>query len=219
MSTTRKLVSLDRERQHWHLRPLGAAHARLVHSRRVQVLARQFAELIPEENSVLDVGCGDGLIDSLVLARRPDLRIHGVDVLVRPDTHIPVAPFDGQRIPFADASWDSVVFCDVLHHTPDPAAMLAEGVRVARRNIVIKDHSVEGFLARPTLRFMDFVGNAPHGVVLPYNYLTPRQWQAAFLSCGLTMIAERRDLKLYPKMADRVFGRRLHFIGVYEISR
>jgi hypothetical protein len=142
-----------------------------------------------------------------------------VDVLVRPDTHIPVAPFDGRRLPFGDSSRDTIVFCDVLHHTPDPTAMLAEGARVARRHVVIKDHSVEGLLARPTLRFMDFVGNAPHGVVLPYNYLTPHQWQDAFRSCGLTKIAERRDLRLYPKLADLVFGRRLHFIGVYEIAR
>jgi SAM-dependent methyltransferase len=218
MSTTKKLFNPETAPQ-WHLRGLGSAHAKFVHSRRVQILAEQFAELIPEENSVLDVGCGDGLIDALVLARRPNLRIHGVDVLVRPDAHIPVAPFDGQRLPFGDSSWDTVVFCDVLHHTADPRAMLAEGARVARRHLVIKDHSVEGFLARPTLRFMDFVGNAPHGVVLPYNYLTPHQWQAAFLSCGLTKIVERRDLKLYPKMADMVFGRRLHFIGVYEIAR
>ena len=219
MSATENSTNVHAAQRQWHLRRLGTAHARLVHSRRVQVLSDHFAEMIPQDNSVLDVGCGDGLIDWLVLKRRPDLRIQGVDVLVRPDTRIPVAPFDGSRLPFENSSWDTVVFCDVLHHTPDPAAMLAEGARVARRHIVIKDHSVEGFLARPTLRFMDFVGNAPHGVVLPYNYLAPAQWQNAFRSCGMTMIAKRRNLRLYPKYADFIFGRRLHFIGVYKIAR
>jgi SAM-dependent methyltransferase len=219
MSATSKLTHLQTSEQRWPLQQLGSAHAKFVHSRRVQVLAEQFAELIPEGSSVLDVGCGDGLIDALVLKRRPDLRIRGVDVLVRPDTQIPVAPFDGQRLPFGDATWDTVVFCDVLHHTVDPPAMLAEGARVARRHVVIKDHSVEGFLARPTLRFMDFVGNAPHGVVLPYNYLTPLEWRDAFQACRLSTVKERRDLGLYPKLANWVFGRRLHFIGVYEIAR
>jgi SAM-dependent methyltransferase len=219
MSATENSTNAHAAEQQWHLRRLGTAHAKLVHSRRVQVLSDHFADMIPADHSVLDVGCGDGLIDWLVLKRRPDLRIHGVDVLVRPDTHIPVATFDGSRLPFEDSSWDTVVFCDVLHHTSDPAAMLAEACRVARRHIVIKDHSVEGFLARLTLRFMDFVGNAPHGVVLPYNYLTPVQWKNAFQSCGVKTIAERRDLRLYPKYADRIFGRRLHFIGVYEIAR
>jgi SAM-dependent methyltransferase len=219
MSTTGHGAISQAAPQQWHLRRLATAHAKLVHSRRVQALVRHFAELIAADHSVLDVGCGDGLIDSLVLAQRPDLRIHGVDVLVRERTHIPVAPFDGVRLPFADASWDTVIFCDVLHHTPDPPAMLAEGARVARRHIVIKDHSVEGLLARPTLRFMDFVGNAPYGVVLPYNYLTPAEWRDALQACGLTTVAERRDLQLYPKVADLIFGRRLHFVGVYEIAR
>lgn len=219
MSTTGHRAIARAAPQQWPLRRLGTAHAKLVHSRRVRVLARHFAELIPAENSVLDVGCGDGLIDSLVLQQRPDLRIQGVDVLVRERTHIPVAPFDGVRLPFADASWDTVMFCDVLHHTPDPPAMLAEGARVARRYVVIKDHSVEGLFARQTLRFMDFVGNAPHGVVLPYNYLTPTQWRDAFQACGLTTVTQRRDLRLYPTVADLIFGRRLHLIGVYEIAR
>lgn len=49
---------------------------------------------------------------------------------------------------------------------------LKEAARVARHCIVIKDHTVTGVLARPTLRLMDLVGNAPHDVVLTYNYLT-----------------------------------------------
>ena len=43
---------------------------------------------------------------------------------------------------------------------------------MAKHGLVIKDHTVTGLLARPTLRLMDVVGNAPHGVALTYNYLT-----------------------------------------------
>jgi hypothetical protein len=53
----------------WPLRSLGSLHRRVVHSRRVRVLAAHFAELIPGRHSVLDVGCRDGLID--VRATRP----------------------------------------------------------------------------------------------------------------------------------------------------
>ncbi len=52
---------------------------------------------------------------------------------------------------------------------PAPARLLAEAKRVSRGGIVIKDHFREGVLADATLRFMDWVGNAQHGVVLPYN--------------------------------------------------
>jgi SAM-dependent methyltransferase len=198
---------------------LGKLHGHVVHSRRVRALAAHFAELVPQNHSILDVGCGDGLIDALVLERRYDLSIRGVDVLVRQQAQIEVAAFDGRQLPFPDQSFDSVMFCDVLHHTASPVAMLKEAVRVARQCILIKDHVVQGWLARPTLRLMDFVGNAPHGVVLPYNYFTSGKWEDAFNECQLIPRIVERRLGLYPAWADAWFGRLLHFIGVYDIVR
>jgi ubiquinone/menaquinone biosynthesis C-methylase UbiE len=202
----------------WFLRRVGSLHGDLVYSRRTRVLASFLAELIPQGHTVLDVGCGDGLIDALVTRQRPDLQISGVDVLVRPTTHIPVTAFDGTRLPFPDRSSDSVLICDVLHHADHPVGLLQECARVARHSVVIKDHTVKGFLARPTLRFMDFVGNAPQGVALPYNYLTIAEWEAAFRECGLVPRTVRTDLGLYPPVADAIFGRSLHFVGRYEVA-
>jgi SAM-dependent methyltransferase len=201
----------------WALRQLGSIHGRAVHSRRVRALASQFAELIPVRHSVLDVGCGDGLIDEVLLERRPDLHVAGVDTLVRPSARIPVTPFDGKRLPFGDKSWDTVMFCDVLHHTEDPVAMLRQAARVARHCVMIKDHLAEGAFARPLLRLMDFVGNAPHGVTLPYNYFDRAQWENAYQSSNLFPSETRTRLALYPAWADPIFGRSLHFISRCDI--
>jgi SAM-dependent methyltransferase len=202
----------------WFLRRVGSLHGDVVHTRRTRVLASYFSELIPHGHTVLDVGCGDGLIDSLVKQHRPDLRISGVDVLVRSETHIPVTAFDGRHLPLPDKSTDTVLICDVLHHAEHPLHLLQECARVARHSIVIKDHTLQGFLAGPTLRFMDFVSNAPQGVVLPYNYLSVTDWEVAFRQCGLTARAVRTDLSLYPPLADTIFGRSLHFVGRYEVA-
>jgi ubiquinone/menaquinone biosynthesis C-methylase UbiE len=88
---------------------VGNLHEHLVFSRRTSVLGREIANAIPAEaNSVLDVGCGDGTIDALLLKHRPALSIIGVDVLVRPKTHIVVQQFDGVHLPFDNQSFDVV---------------------------------------------------------------------------------------------------------------
>ena len=188
-------------------------HDARVHHRRVRVLARHLSELIPANVSLLDVGSGDGLLASQVLAHRPDLKWVAVDPLARPKTHVPVQLVTGERLPFADKEFDLVLFVDVLHHTDDPMVLLREAVRVARAGVVIKDHLREGFCAGPRLRFMDWVGNAGWGVHLPYNYWDAAQWKRAREQLHLQTEEERVALDLYPWWANWLFGSSLHFIA------
>ncbi len=192
---------------------LAGLHGSLVFSRRTRVLSKCFAEMLPADTKVLDVGCGDGLIDHLITQRRPDVTISGVDLIVRSQTHIPVAAFDGKRIPFEDGAFDIVMFVDVLHHTDDPETLLREARRVARRAVVLKDHTRDGLLAGPTLRFMDWVGNAPHGIPLPYNYWPERRWREAFARLGLIPAIWLNKLGLYATPATWLFDRSLHFVA------
>ena len=193
------------------------AHQGRVHSRRVHVLAKHLDELIPSGSSVVDVGSGDGLLASVVLARRPDLTWSAVDTLARSKTHVPVRLFDGRHLPFEDKQHDVVCFVDVLHHTLEPMVLLREAVRVARSTLVIKDHLREGFAAGATLRFMDWVGNSSFGVSLPYNYWSTEQWERARRELELRTEVERRTLGLYPGWADWAFGRSLHFIARFAV--
>ena len=194
---------------------VGALHANLVFGRRVRVLAGHLVSLIPENCRILDVGCGDGTIDSLIMQQRPDVTIEGIDVLVRPGAHIPVKSFDGTTIPFPDRSFDAAMFIDVLHHTDDPLVLLREAARVAKI-VLIKDHFREGFLSNETLRFMDWVGNAYHGVVLPYNYWSRAQWERAFSQLNLHISSMKNSLGLYPAPASWVFDRGLHFVAALQ---
>ncbi len=196
---------------------LGLIHEKLIFGRRVNVLTAALADRLPKNARVLDVGCGDGSVDRLISERRPDLSIEGIDVLVRDKTHIRVTPFDGTTIPFPDNSFDAVVFVDVLHHTHDPQVLLAEAKRVARDTVVLKDHNMDGVLAETTLRFMDWIGNARHGVALPYNYWPEWKWRRTFDSMGLSVSAWSSAIGLYPWPISLVFDRSLHFIACLSI--
>ncbi len=193
-------------------------HGNFVHERRTRALSKHFAELLPVGARVLDIGCGDGLFAALIARQRPDLTVQGIDVAVRPQTHIPVVPFDGRTIPYPDRSFDAVMFVDVLHHTDDPLVLLREAGRVTSSAVLIKDHTLDGLLAGRRLRFMDRVGNARHGVDLPYNYWPRSRWLEAFTALGWTVEAWRTSLGLYFWPASLVFERSLHFVALLKVN-
>lgn len=191
---------------------LNALHARMVFGRRIRVLSQHIAAQL-SGGGVLDVGCGDGTLAQTIMRLKPETRFQGIDVFLRPSVAIPAQVYDGHTIPFPDAAFDWVTICDVLHHTDNPAAVLAECARVARRGVVIKDHLREGLLAGPTLRLMDWVGNRGHDVRLPYNYLSRREWTAIFAGLGLAPLRWEQSLGIYPAPFGLVFDRSLHFVA------
>jgi SAM-dependent methyltransferase len=193
-------------------------HRRFLATKRADRLAQLLAGQIPPGDRVLDVGCGDGRIPRRLGELRLDLEVRGLEVLVRPDAALTVERFDGRSIPYPDASFGSVIFVDVLHHTPDPMGLLREGRRVARRSLLIKDHCRTGWLAQSTLRVMDRVGNDPGHVDFYDTYWTAERWQRSFEQLGLRVVCWNDRLNLFPAPADWIFGRRLHFLARLEVG-
>lgn len=195
------------------MNPVEWLHERYIKERRVRALAAAVAAAIPNGATVLDVGCGDGRLAEELLRQRPDVTIQGLEVSARRHARIPVRLFDGSHLPLGDREVDVVLFADVLHHTPHAEDLLREARRVARVSIVIKDHCADGFLARPTLRFMDRVGNARFGVSLPHLYLEWAEWRALFDRIGVSVASVERRIGLYPAPLAWVFDRSLHFVA------
>ncbi|MFQ3216519.1 class I SAM-dependent methyltransferase [Paraperlucidibaca sp.] len=194
-------------------------HRRLVMTRRVGVLARAAAKLIPQRiNSVLDVGAGTGEMAVALQQLRANLTLTGVDVLVRPNTLIPIQPYDGRHLALADKSVDAVMLIDVLHHCDDPLLVMQECLRVSREGVLIKDHIAENRWQRLVLAFMDWVGNRAHHVALPNNYWSSQQWREALQACGIQVIHKTDNLALYPVPFAWIFGGRLHSFWWLERS-
>jgi hypothetical protein len=105
---------------------------------------------------------------------------------------------------------------DVFHHAADAEALMAEMKRVARGSLVIKDHLLHGLPSELTLRAMDWVGNARHGVSLPFTYWSEAEWRSVWDRCGIRPVTILRHLNLYPFPLSLVFERDLHFIAGLE---
>jgi SAM-dependent methyltransferase len=193
--------------------PVEWLHEGYIKQRRVRALATSIASLIPRNASVLDVGSGDGALAEEIMRQRSDLRIRGLEVSERDNPRIPTGRFDGIHLPFPDDDFDVVLFADVLHHTHHAEGLLREARRVAREAIVVKDHCSDGFLAWPTLRLMDRVGNVRFGVAIPHLYLSWAEWQQMFARLGVSVVSVERRIGLYPRPLSWLFERSLHFLA------
>jgi SAM-dependent methyltransferase len=193
-----------------------AVHNKLVFSRRAEKLTQALDSIIPPSATLLDVGCGNGVISWKLRQLSPGRDFTGIDVVERESCMIPCRMYDGNTIPFPPGAFDYVVFVDVLHHTTIAEDLLVQAQRIARRGVVIKDHYCESRLDYYTLAFMDWVGNAQYGIMLPNRYQAAAQWRAMFARAGLRQERILEDIGLYPAPFNAVFGRKLHFVSLLE---
>jgi 2-polyprenyl-3-methyl-5-hydroxy-6-metoxy-1,4-benzoquinol methylase len=96
-------------------------------------------------SSVLDVGCGEGVLTREWAERLGDGRVVGIDLddpklraewaaRTRPNLEFRVE--EATSLSFRDDEFDMVAAIEVLEHVPDPEATLAEMARVARGRLL-----------------------------------------------------------------------------------
>ena len=193
-------------------------HNLAISRRRISVLSKHIANLIPPDATVLDVGCGKGDLSLAIKENNPDISIVGVDPLVRDNAVIKVQKFDGVMLPFRDNAFEYSILSDVLHHTENIFDLLRETRRVSKNGIIIKDHICSSPADLLILRIMDAVGNRGTGVTLPYNYLSLKEWNLLFQDLGLIPDVFSGTIGLYPFPLNCLFERSLHFIALAEIK-
>jgi ubiquinone/menaquinone biosynthesis C-methylase UbiE len=94
--------------------------------------------------TVLDVGSGTGRAIRFLRKRRPDLDVEGVEPVAELRQEalrhgVLLHEGAGEELPFEDDSFDVVIASGVMHHLPDPAAVIGEMTRVARLGVMISD--------------------------------------------------------------------------------
>lgn len=113
-----------------------------------QWLLGEFAELLAQRapKSVLDVGCGSGLLMKTCRAR--GIPVRGLD---QPGPKLDALRTEGfevhagsaYELPVPDQSVDWVTMRHVPHHLEDPGRAFAEALRVARTGLLVGEPSFE----------------------------------------------------------------------------
>ena len=103
-----------------------------------------WANASPE--SLLDVGCGEGVLTAEWAERLGDGRTVGIDLDdpklraewdARRRDNLEFRAEEATRLSFADDEFDLAAAIEVLEHVPEPEATLAEMARVARSHLLV----------------------------------------------------------------------------------
>jgi ubiquinone/menaquinone biosynthesis C-methylase UbiE len=129
---------------------------------------RELYDARPDE-TVVEIGCGEGELLSRLSAWRPARQQFGFDVSreileqARRHPGITVALQSAEALALADRSADLVIASEVLEHLNDPQAALREIARVARRRVILSvpREPIWRVLNCARLRYLADLGNTP----------------------------------------------------------
>lgn len=153
---------------------------------------RQMAKLVLPYlslgDSVLDIGCGLGRVTKII--KNKGYKITPLDVrdLSIVDDVKPIL-YDGKKLPFTDNSFDVSLIITVLHHTPDPEAVLKEAKRVSKKIVVVEDiyenalQKYFTFINDSVLNF-EFFGH-------PHSNKDDLGWKKTFKILNLELLSDR----------------------------
>ena len=109
-----------------------------------RTLDELFTQADPQ--SLLDVGCGEGVLVHRWAQRLGDRRVVGIDLddaqlhaewAQRTAPNLEYRVMRAESLPFSDGAFDVATAIEVLEHVPDPEHTVAEMARVAERWLIV----------------------------------------------------------------------------------
>jgi SAM-dependent methyltransferase len=144
-----------------------------------------------QPRTVLDVGCGEGVLTEQWAKQNPNAKIVGIDLDDpklrqewdrRQHPNLSFRVQEATSLPFADGEYEMACAIEVLEHVPDPLATLGEMRRVAQDWLLLSVPREPLWRALNIARgaYWSALGNTPGHV----NHWSLRQFKALLMQYG-----------------------------------
>lgn len=173
--------------------------------RRAILITEQIRKFIVGD-SIVDIGCGDGLVAWLLRNTTKKLVLVDVDFYLDPRVSLPFYQYkSGKPLPIKE-TFDTSLLLTVLHHATNPINLLKQVHKITLSRLIIIEsvigvkrskNSPKSYLynldinrQRKYATFIDWLYNRVlhKEVPVPYNYLTPQSWQKIYENYGWKVV-------------------------------
>jgi SAM-dependent methyltransferase len=171
---------------------------------------------------LLDLGCGLGGYSKVLAERGFEVRAFDVvpEYVERArELGVRAELYDGERLPLADDSVDTAILLEVIEHLEEPARLLAEARRVARRNVLVSTPNCTQSFGRVPIEFSHML-DVDHRQFFTVDSLT-ELLDGVFGSCQVEQVAPidrnlaglvlPRPLRLLYRLLDRLGAAKPHY--------
>lgn len=153
--------------------------------------------LHPKKNSsILDVGCGTGILLEQADALNRNIKLYGIDISdgmiekakIKFGNRAALRVGSANKLPYKDNTFDYVVCCTSLHHHPNTKKSLSEMYRVVKKRgtVLVLDVFVDGLLRTLSYRLDNMIFK--EGKTFAY---TRKQMYQLFKDAGFQNISQQ----------------------------
>jgi ubiquinone/menaquinone biosynthesis C-methylase UbiE len=157
--------------------------------KRAESITALFENQLPQKSRILDLGGGWGFYSEPLKKRGHETLV--LDVVKPGYQKAPVVLYEGEKIPFADKSFDVTILVTMLHHVPDPEKLVREVRRVTKKKVIVVEdlyhHGLGRFwtICRDRMLNMEFMEH-------PHQFRKHEEWLEFFGKQGFKLAEFRK---------------------------
>lgn len=185
---------------------------------RTYTLIRSVLRDIGHIDDAIDVGAGDGWAAQTLMDEGLVGRCQPVDVVRRKLIQLEPVLYDGSTLPFDDKGVTLAYAIDAAHHASNPLRFIQELGRVARRFVLLKDHTYASVSGRVALRILDEIGNRRFSIGSPGNYQRDFRWFRALEDDGFLLRKLIHPARCHVGWLGTLTNK-LQFVALFERAR